>query len=101
MVAGNVPYLGLLGAGEDVMSDAKRDAEKEVEAMVSVVGALLSAWGGGESACVLAFALGMRVLNYDETTGQAWPHNQEAAANGTIRTLHLDWGRYRILRPMH
>ena len=81
------------------MIDTERDAREGIEAMVLGDHIPRSAWGGDESACVLAYALNMRVLNYDETTGQKWEHNREAEANGTVRLMRLDWGYYRALRP--
>ena len=96
----NVRLLGNLGAGNDVMEYTKKEAEEGIHAMELGQGIPISAWGGDESACTLAYALNMTVHNYDETTGQMWPHNIEAEANGIIRILHLNWGRYRALIPI-
>ena len=90
LVAANAHHLGILGAGEQVMIDTKIEAEEGISAMLAGEQIPHSAWGGGESACVLAHALGIQVLNYDESSEQIWPHNAEAAANGIVRLLHLN-----------
>ena len=74
MVAANTHYLGILGEGDEVMADTKRGAEEGMEAMIEGGHIPHTARGGDESACVLAHALKAQVLNFDETTGQMWPH---------------------------
>ena len=100
MVIDNVHFLGALGAGDDVMEDAKNEAEEGLRAMEEGLGIPISAWGGGESACTLAYALNLAIHNYYESSGQMWPRNANAEPNGVIRILHLNWGHYRALLPL-